>query len=102
MISLRGAGGTKNLERGGPTPLRIAFSFASRPSNKKAIQSGVLPPHSKARSADREASRGAARREGGCMKAEEAPSTLAGTFRLFRLAGIDVRLHWSWFAVAVL
>ena len=28
------------------------------------------------------------------------PST-SGSFRLFRLAGIDVFLHWSWFAVAV-
>ena len=26
----------------------------------------------------------------------------SGTFRLFRLAGIDVHLHWSWFAVALL
>lgn len=29
------------------------------------------------------------------------PST-SGSFRLFRLAGIDVFLHWSWFAVAVI
>lgn len=28
------------------------------------------------------------------------PST-TGSFRLFRLAGIDVFLHWSWFAIAV-
>jgi Zn-dependent protease len=27
--------------------------------------------------------------------------TRQGSFRLFRLAGIDVFLHWSWFAVAV-
>src|SRR5947208_16813733 len=27
--------------------------------------------------------------------------TRHGSFRLFRLAGIDVFLHWSWFAVAV-
>src|SRR3954453_2952451 len=29
------------------------------------------------------------------------PST-SGSFRLFRLAGIDVFLHWSWFAIAVI
>lgn len=28
-------------------------------------------------------------------------STRQGSFRLFRLAGIDVFLHWSWFVVAV-
>ena len=28
------------------------------------------------------------------------PSTSQGSFRLFRLAGIDVFLHWSWFVVA--
>jgi Zn-dependent protease len=35
------------------------------------------------------------------MKEEQA-QPISGTFRLFRVAGIDVRLHWSWFAVAVL
>jgi Zn-dependent protease len=30
------------------------------------------------------------------------PSTRQGSFRLFRLAGIDVFLHWSWFVVAAL
>ena len=29
------------------------------------------------------------------------PSTRQGSFHLFRLAGIDVLLHWSWFLVAV-
>ncbi len=28
-------------------------------------------------------------------------STLTGAFRLFRVAGIDVYLHWLWFVVAV-
>ena len=28
------------------------------------------------------------------------PSTRQGSFHLFRLAGIDVLLHWSWFLVA--
>ena len=28
------------------------------------------------------------------------PSTRQGSFRLFRLAGIDVLVHWSWFLVA--
>jgi len=28
------------------------------------------------------------------------PSTRQGSFHLFRLAGIDVFLHWSWFVVA--
>ena len=28
-------------------------------------------------------------------------NTLSGSFRLFRLVGIDVFLHWSWFVVAV-
>src|SRR5580658_4461747 len=29
------------------------------------------------------------------------PSSRQGSIRLFRLAGIDVFLHWSWFLVAV-
>src|SRR5437773_1808219 len=28
--------------------------------------------------------------------------TRKGSFRLFRFAGIDVFLHWSWFAIAVI
>jgi Zn-dependent protease len=30
------------------------------------------------------------------------PSTSQGSFHLFRLAGIDVFLHWSWFVVAAI
>jgi len=28
-------------------------------------------------------------------------NTRSGSFRLFRLVGIEVFLHWSWFVVAV-
>src|SRR6202521_3298286 len=30
------------------------------------------------------------------------PNTRQGSFHLFRLAGIDVFLHWSWFVVAAI
>lgn len=30
------------------------------------------------------------------------PSRTQGSIRLFRFAGIDVFLHWSWFVVAVI
>lgn len=30
------------------------------------------------------------------------PQQFAGSFHLFRIVGIDVRLHWSWFLIAVI
>lgn len=34
--------------------------------------------------------------------ADARPSPLAGSFRLFQVAGISVHLHWSWFLIAIL